>query len=81
MSDDVARQAQSMMTEARAGNEGAAGAAVQHPSVAAAEKKPEEQGLPEGWSVAYDAQKRPYYWHKETKKVQWDKPTAETAVA
>ena len=34
--------------------------------------------LPEGWAVAFDAQKRPYFWHRTTKKVQWDKPTADT---
>eukprot|EP00887_Chlorella_sp_A99_P005488 scaffold1.g5488.t1 len=44
----------------------------------AEEKKPEVVDLPEGWAVAYDAQKRPYYWHRVTKKVQWDKPDAHT---
>lgn len=41
-------------------------------------KKAAEKGLPEGWAVAFDAQKKPYFWHKQTKKVQWDKPTADT---
>lgn len=34
--------------------------------------------MPEGWAVAYDAQKRPYYWHTVTKKVQWERPTKDT---
>ncbi len=31
---------------------------------------PEEPSpLPEGWAVANDANGRPYFWHKTTKKV------------
>eukprot|EP00879_Flechtneria_rotunda_P002595 GHRR01002796.1.p1 GENE.GHRR01002796.1~~GHRR01002796.1.p1 ORF type:complete len:148 (+),score=30.18 GHRR01002796.1:162-605(+) len=37
--------------------------------------KPDE-GLPEGWAVAYDPNGKPYYWHKATQKTQWEKPTA-----
>jgi hypothetical protein len=45
---------------------------------AAERKRAAEEGLPEGWGVAFDAQKRPYFWHKQTKKVMWEKPTADT---
>ena len=37
--------------------------------------------LPEGWAAAKDAQGRTYFWHKATKKVQWDRPTAASAPA
>lgn len=37
--------------------------------------------LPEGWAAAKDAQGRTYFWHKATKKVQWDRPTAESVAA
>ena len=37
--------------------------------------------LPEGWAAAKDAQGRTYFWHKATKKVQWDRPTASLAPA
>ncbi|KAI7836689.1 hypothetical protein COHA_009465 [Chlorella ohadii] len=43
-------------------------------------RKEAEKDLPEGWAVAFDAQKKPYFWHKQTKKVQWDKPTADTPI-
>lgn len=39
-----------------------------------------EEGLPEGWAVAFDAQKKPYYWHRRTKKTTWEKPTADTPI-
>lgn len=42
---------------------------------AAAAGRPEE-GLPDGWAVAYDPNGKPYYWHKATQKTQWDRPTA-----
>jgi hypothetical protein len=45
---------------------------------AAAAAAAEDGGLPEGWAVAHDAQKRPYYWHTRTKKTVWEKPTADT---
>jgi hypothetical protein len=32
--------------------------------------------LPPGWSIARDAQGKVYYWHRETKAVQWHKPSA-----
>lgn len=35
--------------------------------------------LPPGWSTARDAQGKVYYWHRETKAVQWQKPTAAPA--
>lgn len=28
-------------------------------------KKEAEKDLPEGWAVAFDAQKKPYFWHKQ----------------
>lgn len=34
--------------------------------------------LPEGWAEAKDAQERTYYWHIKTKKVQWERPTAQS---
>lgn len=37
----------------------------------------EEPDLPAGWAAAKDGQGKVYYWHKETKKVQWQRPTAE----
>lgn len=44
-------------------------------------KPPEEDGLAPGWAIARDAQGRVYYWHTETKQVQWTKPTVEAADA
>ncbi|PRW58093.1 E3 ubiquitin- ligase Su(dx)-like [Chlorella sorokiniana] len=66
----------------------AAAPAAQQPPPAEDPKKKEEEerrkeaekDLPEGWAVAFDAQKKPYFWHKQTKKVQWDKPTADTPI-
>lgn len=55
-------------------------AQVSKPNGDAQQKKPGEDGLPDGWAVAFDAQKRPYFWHKTTKKVTWDKPTADTPI-
>eukprot|EP00892_Ulva_mutabilis_P002114 jgi/Ulvmu1/11903/UM081_0062.1 len=37
--------------------------------------------LPPGWNVAYDPKGKPYYWHKETQKTQWSKPTADSATS
>eukprot|EP00210_Caulerpa_lentillifera_P008111 g7745.t1 len=34
-----------------------------------------EESLPPGWATAKDANGRTYYWHRETKATQWDKPT------
>ncbi len=31
-------------------------------------RKEAEKDLPEGWAVAFDAQKKPYFWHKQ---VRW----------
>lgn len=28
-------------------------------------RKAAEEGLPEGWAVAFDGNKKPYYWHKQ----------------
>lgn len=36
--------------------------------------------LPLGWASAKDAQNRTYYYHTQTKKVQWQPPTAETSI-
>jgi hypothetical protein len=36
--------------------------------------------LPLGWASAKDAQNRTYFYHTQTKKVQWQPPTAETPI-
>jgi hypothetical protein len=38
----------------------------------------EERLLP-GWVKTTDDSGRTYYYHKETRKSQWDRPTAETS--
>lgn len=45
---------------------GGAAAADDDPAKKEAEerKKAAEEGLPEGWAVAFDAQQKPYFWHK-----------------
>lgn len=61
----------------------AAHAAPPNGSVAddeAERRRKAEEGLPEGWAVAFDAQKKPYYWHRRTKKTMWEKPTADTPI-
>jgi len=35
----------------------------------------DEPDLPPGWAAAKDGSGKVYYFHKETKKVQWQKPT------
>jgi hypothetical protein len=40
----------------------------------------EEPDLPEGWAAAKDGNGKVYYWHKETKKVQWQRPTVDDIV-
>lgn len=53
-------------------------------AVAAAPVPPSPQqdpDLPPGWAAAKDAQGKTYYWHRETKKTQWNKPTLEDAAA
>ena len=62
------------------GGEAHAASLTPRAAAAAAEEKQDAVDLPEGWGVAYDAQKRPYYWHKKTKKTLWEKPTAETPI-
>jgi hypothetical protein len=37
--------------------------------------------MPEGWAAAKDQQGRTYFWHKVTKKVQWDRPTPQTPIS
>lgn len=37
--------------------------------------------LPPGWATAQDASGKTYYWHAQTKAVQWDKPGAPAAAA
>lgn len=74
--DDIAKKAQQMLSEGQ--KEGAAPAAAAPPQQQPEEKQGDQ--LPEGWAVAYDAQKRPYFWHTQTKKVQWDKPTKDTPI-
>ena len=56
------------------------GCAVAGASPAAASAA-ELAALPEGWSSTKDAQGRTYFWHKTTKKVQWDRPTADTPIS
>ncbi|CAK0783447.1 hypothetical protein CVIRNUC_006646 [Coccomyxa viridis] len=71
-----------------------ADAAMPVPGVVAVKKAPAENGapasatpaaaeapLPEGWAATKDAQGRTYFWHKTTKKVQWDRPTAATPIS
>ena len=40
--------------------------------------KAEELPLAEGWATAQDGEGRTYFWHKVTKKVQWERPMADT---
>ena len=49
-------------------------------SSCAAASDPAQPLLPPGWATAKDPQGRTYYWHTKTKKVTWEKPTAETPV-
>lgn len=35
----------------------------------------DEPDLPPGWAAAKDGSGKVYYFHRETKKVQWQKPT------
>lgn len=37
--------------------------------------------LPLGWAAAKDAQNRAYYYHTQTKKVQWQLPTEDTPIS
>jgi len=37
-----------------------------------------QEPLPEGWAEAKDGQQRTYFWHTKTKKVQWERPTAQS---
>lgn len=30
-------------------------------------RKEAEKDLPEGWAVAFDAQRKPYFWHKQVR--------------
>ncbi|KFM26619.1 hypothetical protein F751_2206 [Auxenochlorella protothecoides] len=39
------------------------------------------RGLPEGWGATRDGSGKVYYWHKVTKKVQWDRPTPDTPIS
>jgi hypothetical protein len=40
-----------------------------------------EEGLPEGWDIAVDpgTDKR-YFWHRDTKKATWNRPTTSTPI-
>ncbi|KAL4859448.1 hypothetical protein ACK3TF_000549 [Chlorella vulgaris] len=44
-------------------------------------KRAASEGLPEGWAVAFDASKKPYFYHRVTKKTMWEKPTADTPIS
>lgn len=37
----------------------------------------DEPDLPPGWAAAKDGSGKVYYFHRETKKVQWQRPTSE----
>lgn len=54
---------------------GTSGAAVQ--GVSAPQALPAQDDLPAGWAAAKDSNGKVYYWHRETKKVQWQKPQTE----
>lgn len=41
----------------------------------------QDPDLPLGWAAAKDSEGKTYYWHRETKKVQWNKPTLEAVEA
>jgi len=69
--EDLARKAKDYASGKRA----TTAAASVLPGTAIAPTPPEAVGLPAGWAVARDAQGKVYFWHKETKKVQWEKPT------
>ncbi|BDA49578.1 hypothetical protein COCOBI_14-1970 [Coccomyxa sp. Obi] len=58
-----------------------ADASAAAPAPVAAVTPPADAPLPEGWAAAKDGQGRTYFWHKTTKKVQWDRPTADTPVS
>lgn len=57
-----------------AAGQAAAGAPAPTPPV-------QEADLPPGWATAKDAEGKTYYWHRETKQVQWNKPTLENGTA
>lgn len=44
---------------------------IEHSKCAVGEHSEE---LPVGWATAKDSNGRIYYWHKETKATQWNKP-------
>lgn len=46
------------------------------PVVQVKQRPPEEEGLPPGWATAKDPNGKVYYWHRETKQVQWHRPDA-----
>ncbi|PSC73831.1 E3 ubiquitin-ligase Su(dx) [Micractinium conductrix] len=46
----------------------------------AARRAEAERDLPAGWAVAFDASKKPYFWHKTTKKTMWEKPKPDTPI-
>ena len=59
---------------------GTSGAAVGGGGAAAVpvpQALPAQDDLPAGWATAKDSNGKVYYWHRETKKVQWQKPQAE----
>jgi hypothetical protein len=46
-------------------------------AVSAPQALPPQDDLPAGWAAAKDSNGKVYYWHRETKKVQWQKPQTE----
>jgi hypothetical protein len=57
-------------------NSGPPPAAAAPAAAAPAARPPPPSDLAPGWAAAQDAAGKTYYWHKETKAVQWDKPYA-----
>lgn len=63
----------------RNGHPGGAKPSVQGaPSAVGAQARDED--LPPGWAIARDAQGKVYYWHRDTKAVQWQRPSAPAPV-
>jgi hypothetical protein len=55
------------------------GGALEVPSSSMPKPPQEESDLPPGWATARDAEGKVYYWHRETKAVQWHKPEVSAA--
>lgn len=60
-----------------AGTSGAATVGGGGATAVSAPQAPAQDDLPAGWATAKDSNGKMYYWHRETKKVQWQKPQTE----